>query len=357
MSIISVRNLNKHFDDNIILGDVNAEIEKGEVVSIIGPSGTGKSTFLRAINFLSPPTGGEVYFDGIKLNKKNLDDVRRRMCMVFQNFGLFSHLDVIGNITAGPTKLLKMSKSEAEKKAIEILETVGLSARARHFPHQLSGGQKQRVAIARCLAMSPEVILFDEPTSALDPTMVSEVIAVMRNLAKSGMTMLIVTHEMDFARDVSNRVLYFDDCGIYEQGTPGEIFENPQKPKTQAFIYNIRSLNYEVTGHNFDHAEMLGSIDNFCFRHAIERKTANKLQLLTEEMVINIISPKYDSCSLSLSFSDKLGTYELSLSYEGENVNVLENADDDLSEMIVRKSAKEIHHEYKDGINTITAVL
>jgi len=357
MSIISVRNLEKRFGDNIILQNVNAEINKGEVVSIIGPSGTGKSTFLRAINYLSPPTSGEVYFDGEMLNKKNLDDARHRMCMVFQNFGLFSHLDVLNNITAGPIKLLKINKNDAEKKAMEILETVGLSARAHHFPHQLSGGQKQRVAIARCLAMSPEVILFDEPTSALDPTMVSEVIAVMRNLAKSGMTMLIVTHEMDFARDVSNRVFYMDECSIYEQGTPDEIFDNPQKSKTQAFIYNIRSFRYEITGHNFDFAEMLGGVENFCFRHAIERKKATKLQLLAEELVLNIVSPRFESCSLNLSFSEKLGTCELSVSYKGENTDALENAEDELSAMIVKKSAKEIRHEYAESINTIVAVL
>ncbi len=202
MSIISVKNLEKRFGNNIILQNVSAEIEKGEVISIIGPSGTGKSTFLRAINFLDPPTGGEVYFGGERITKKNMDAIRLKMGMVFQSFGLFSHLDVMGNLTAGPVRLLKTSKKEAEEKAADLLKTVGLSERARYMPGQLSGGQKQRVAIARCLAMSPEVILFDEPTSALDPTMVGEVMAVMRNLAKSGMTMLVVTHEMDFARHI-----------------------------------------------------------------------------------------------------------------------------------------------------------
>jgi len=357
MSIISVKNLGKSFGDNMILQNINVDIEKGEVISIIGPSGTGKSTFLRAINFLDPPTDGEVFFDDEKITKKNVDAARRRMGMVFQNFGLFSHLDVMGNLTAGPVKLLKTPKKDAEEKASELLKTVGLAERAKFLPRQLSGGQKQRVAIARCLAMSPEVILFDEPTSALDPTMVSEVIAVMRSLAKSGMTMIIVTHEMDFARDVSNRVFYMDEGGIYEEGSPEEIFSDPKKPKTQVFIYNIRSFNYEVTSRDFDYVEMLGGVENFCFRHAIEKKTANKLQLLAEELVINIITPQYGACSLNLNFSEKLGTYELSVSYAGEKSDALENAEDDLSAMMVKNSAKEIHHEYADGVNTITATL
>jgi len=357
MSIISVKNLEKRFGENVILQNVNADIEKGEVISIIGPSGTGKSTFLRAINFLDPPTDGEVFFDGEKITKKNMDTARRRMGMVFQSFGLFSHLDVMSNLTAGPVKLLHTPKKEAEEKAAELLKTVGLAERAKFLPRQLSGGQKQRVAIARCLAMSPEVILFDEPTSALDPTMVSEVMAVMRNLAKSGMTMIVVTHEMDFARDVSNRVFYIDEGGIYEEGSPNDIFRNPKKPKTQAFIYNIRSFNYEVTSSNFDYVEMLGGVENFCFRHAIEKKTANKLQLLAEELVINIVTPRYGACLLNLSFSEKLGTYELSVSYMGEKADALENAEDDLSAMMVQNSAKEIRHDYAEGKNTITAAL
>ena len=357
MSIISVQNLEKRYGDNVILRGVNVDIEKGEVVSIIGPSGSGKSTLLRAINFLDPPTGGEVFFDGVKLTRKNVDAARRRMGMVFQSFGLFRHLDVMGNLVAGSVRILKMPQEEAEARARQMLKTVGLAERARHFPHQLSGGQKQRVAIARCLAMSPEVILFDEPTSALDPTMVGEVMAVMRSLAKSGMTMLVVTHEMDFARDVSSRVLYLDENGIYEQGSPQAIFSSPQKPKTQAFIYNIRSYSYEVTSRDFDYVEMLGGIENFCFRHAIEKKAANKLQLMAEELLINIVTPKYGACSLRLNYSEKLGTYELSVSYAGEKDDALETADDELSAMMVRNSAKEIRHEYAESINTITASL
>jgi len=357
MSLISVKNLEKRYGENVILKNISKDIEKGEVISIIGPSGTGKSTFLRALNFLDPPTGGEVYFNGEQLTKKNIDMARRKMGMVFQSFGLFSHLDVIGNLTAGQVKLLKKSKSDAEETATQLLRTVGLSERARFFPHQLSGGQKQRVAIARCLAMSPEVILFDEPTSALDPTMVSEVMAVIRNLAKSGMTMLVVTHEMDFARDVSNRVFYMDEGGIYEDGSSEEIFTSPKKPKTQAFIYHIRTYNYEITSSHFDFAEMLGGLENFCFRHAIARKIANKLQLLAEEIVINIVTPKYSSCSLNVSFSDKLGSHELAVSYGGEISNVLEHPENELAASMVTNLAKTLSHKYVDDKNIITVTL
>jgi polar amino acid transport system ATP-binding protein len=249
-----------------------------------------------------------------------------------------------------------MLKEEAELTGLQLLKTVGLSERERFFPRQISGGQKQRVAIARCLAMSPEVILFDEPTSALDPTMVSEVMAVIRNLAKTGITMLVVTHEMDFARDVSDRVLYMDEGGIYEEGDPKDIFSNPQKSKTQNFVYNIQSYHYEVFSRDFDYVEMLGGVENFCYRHAIERKIANKLRLLSEELIINIIVPKHGACSLNLNFSGKLNTYELSVSYDGENVNALDMAEDELSAMIVRNSA-EILHKYVDGKNVIKATL
>jgi len=270
---------------------------------------------------------------------------------------LFSHLDALANLTVGQIKLLKKSKKEAEENALNLLKTVGLSERAHFMLRQLSGGQKQRVAIARCLAMSPEVILFDEPTSALDPTMVSEVMAVMRNLAKSGMTMLVVTHEMDFARDVSSRVFYMDEGGIYEDGSPSVVFTAPKKPKTQSFIWGIRSFEYEITSREFDYAEMLGGVENFCFRHAVDKKTANKLRLLAEELVINIVAPKYGKCSLCLRFLEKLGSYELAVSYDGENSNALEGAVNELSATIARNSAKEMRHEYKDGRNTITAVM
>jgi polar amino acid transport system ATP-binding protein len=211
--MIRVEHLSKNYGQLCVLKDINTEIQKGEVISIIGPSGTGKSTFLRCLNLLETPSGGRIEIDDLDILKKGADvpKLRRKMGMVFQSFNLYAHLTVLDNLTIGPVKLLHKTKDEAERKAVEILKTVGLAEKTAAFPDVLSGGQKQRVAIARCLVMEPEIILFDEPTSALDPTMVSEVLGVIRRLAKEGMTMAIVTHEMDFARDVSPRVFYMDE--------------------------------------------------------------------------------------------------------------------------------------------------
>ena len=349
--IISIKNLKKSFGNEVILENVNLDVNKGEVISIIGPSGTGKSTLLRAINFLSPPTTGEIYFKGDKITKHNVDFIRQKMNMVFQNFGLFSHLTVLQNIEAGQRDLLKYTPAEAKEKAMSILKTVGLVERANFYPNQLSGGQKQRVAIARCIAMDPEVILFDEPTSALDPTMVSEVIAVMRNLAKSGITMLLVTHEMDFAKDVSNRVLYMDAKGIYEEGTPEQIFNNPQKSKTKAFIYNIRSYHFETQSKNFDYLELLSGVENFCFRNAINKKTSNNLHLLIEEVVMNIISPVQAKWHLSLNYSEVLENFEIIITYPGEKCNLLETSQDELSLILVNRTAKSINYCYENENN------
>ena len=239
--MISVRHLRKGFGGVAVLKDVNAEIEKGEVISIIGPSGTGKSTFLRCLNRLETPDGGSIVVDGVDVTapKADLAAVRRKMGMVFQNFNLFGNLTVIGNVMAAQCDILGASKDAAKKKAMELLGRVGLANKAEALPDELSGGQKQRIAIARALAMDPEILLFDEPTSALDPTMVGEVLAVIKDLAKTGMTMLIVTHEMGFARDVSTRVFYMDEGVVYEDGSPAELFNRPQKPKTIEFVGQV----------------------------------------------------------------------------------------------------------------------
>ena len=239
--MISVRRLRKSFGAVKVLADVNAEIERGEVVSIIGPSGAGKSTFLRCLNRLEAPDGGSIVINGedVTAPEADLAVVRRKMGMVFQNFNLFGNLDVLGNIVIAQRDILRVPKDEARRKAQELLDRVGLSDKAEALPDELSGGQKQRVAIARALAMDPDILLFDEPTSALDPTMIGEVLAVIKNLAQSGMTMLIVTHEMGFAREVSDRVLYLDEGVVYENGTPGDIFCRPQRPKTVEFIGRV----------------------------------------------------------------------------------------------------------------------
>lgn len=239
--MIQVKNLYKSFGDVDVLNGISTNIEKGEVVVVIGPSGSGKSTFLRCLNMLEEATKGEIYVDGERVNTKGVDVnlVRQKMGMVFQHFNLFPHLKIIDNITLAPVALGKMTKEEAEKKAIMLLERVGLAEKAQNYPVQLSGGQKQRVAIARALAMDPEIMLFDEPTSALDPEMVGEVLTVMKDLAKDGMTMIIVSHEMGFAREVASRVLFIDGGYILEDGTPEQVFENPQNERTQSFLSKI----------------------------------------------------------------------------------------------------------------------
>ncbi len=238
---ISVKDLKKSFGHNKVLNGISVDITEGEVVCVIGPSGSGKSTFLRCLNRLEKATSGEINIDGVKINDKKVDinKVRENIGMVFQHFNLFANMNVLRNLMLAPVDLKKANKEEAEKIARDLLETVGLSDKAESYPSQLSGGQKQRVAIARALAMSPDIMLFDEPTSALDPEMVGEVLTVMKQLAKDGMTMVVVTHEMGFAREVADRVLFMDEGVILEEGTPEEIFSNPKHPRTIDFLNKV----------------------------------------------------------------------------------------------------------------------
>jgi hypothetical protein len=235
---VKVRNLVKHFDKLEVLNGIDLTVTEGEVVCIIGPSGSGKSTLLRCLNKLEEPTGGEIIIDDAVVTDKktNINKVRENIGMVFQSFNLFSNFTVLENIMFAPVELKKMNKAAAKTKAMELLSRVGLADKADAYPHQLSGGQQQRVAIARSLAMNPDIMLFDEPTSALDPEMVGEVLAVMKELAAAGMTMIVVTHEMGFARDVADRVIFMADGGIVEEGTPEEIFTDPQNPRTKEFL-------------------------------------------------------------------------------------------------------------------------
>ena len=239
--MIDVKNLHKSFGNHEVLKGVNEHIEKGEKVVVIGPSGSGKSTFLRCLNLLEEPTGGEIIFEGQNITAKDTDInlVRRRMGMVFQQFNLFPHLTVRENIKLAPVKLKVMTDEEADKRALELLARVGLPDKADSYPAQLSGGQQQRIAIARALAMNPDVMLFDEPTSALDPEMVGEVLEIMKELADDGMTMVVVTHEMGFAREVATRVLFMDGGNIVEQNEPKEFFENPQHPRLKDFLSKV----------------------------------------------------------------------------------------------------------------------
>ncbi|MBU3204801.1 amino acid ABC transporter ATP-binding protein [Clostridium algidicarnis] len=239
--MIQIKNLTKDFGDNKVLKGVNEEIKKGEVVVVIGPSGSGKSTFLRCLNLLEIPTSGHIVFEGQDITDKKVDinKLREKMGMVFQQFNLFPHKTILDNITLAPIKVKGKSKEEAESIAFKLLDKIGLREKAKSYPSQLSGGQKQRIAIARALAMEPTVMLFDEPTSALDPEMVGEVLAVMKDLAKEGMTMVVVTHEMGFAKEVGGRVLFMDDGNIVEEGKPLDIFSNPKNSRTKDFLSKV----------------------------------------------------------------------------------------------------------------------
>lgn len=308
--MISVRHLKKTFtnpDGSTItpLKDVNFDIQPGEVVSIIGPSGTGKSTMLRALNLLDPPTGGEILFEGRNILEKGypLEQLRRKMGMVFQSFNLFPHLSVLENVCFAPVKLLGIPEEQAREEALELLRKVGMASKAQVNPEMLSGGQKQRVAIARALAMKPEVILFDEPTSALDPTMVGEVLSVIRQLAKEGMTMLIVTHEMKFARDVSTRIFFMNEGVLYEDGTPEQIFEHPRRSATKAFVQRIHKQVFEVdaSAEGFDPYEMGTEMGRFCLKYGIPQYS-EPASVVAREMLRELAA--YRNVTVRLSYGE-----------------------------------------------------
>lgn len=353
--MITISHLSKIYTDKAepfcVLRDVNCEIKKGEVISIIGPSGTGKSTFLRCINRLEEPTSGSIIIDGVNILDKNTDinKVRQKMGMVFQSFNLFEHLSIIDNVTIGPRKLLGMSEEDAKKRGMELLRMVGLADKANAMPKELSGGQKQRVAIARCLSMNPEIILFDEPTSALDPTMVSEVLSVIRQLARQGMTMAIVTHEMKFARDVSSRIFFMYDGILYEEGTPDQIFGNPQKPVTKAFINRIRSLDFNIKDENYDLYQMNGQIENFCLKYSLGKKYIT-FQLIIEEMLVHII-PQYKPVHIVINYSEKDFSISIDFEIATDSTQPLlsQESVDDLSMMLVKGFCETMTEEATDN--------
>lgn len=330
--MISIRHLGKSFGDVTPLKDVNAEIEKGDVISVIGPSGTGKSTLLRCVNLLETPTSGEILIDGELITGKNakVHLLRRKMGMVFQSFNLFEHMNVIENVMAGPVTLLGKSRQEAYDRGMELLRSVGMEHRALAYPDELSGGQKQRAAIARTLSMDPEIVLFDEPTSALDPTMVGEVLAVIRSLAREGLTMIIVTHEMQFARDVSTRVFYMDEGVIYEQGTPEQIFEHPQREKTRRFVQRLKVLEEELDPKHIDYVRLNEHTGEFARKQGLRERTAHYLLLAIEETLNGLLVPALgegDRLRMKAEYSEKTGGLQVRFAYSGEPVGRVEEMD------------------------------
>ena len=359
--MITIRHLRKEYPEATPLKDVNAEIRKGEVVSIIGPSGCGKSTFLRCINLLEKPTSGEILIDGMSITdpKCKVPLLRRKMGMVFQSFNLFNHMTVMENIMAAPVDILHKTREEAYDRGIELLRNVGLADKADAFPDELSGGQKQRVAIARTLAMDPEIVLFDEPTSALDPTMVGEVLAVIRGLAKQGLTMLIVTHEMRFARDVSTRVFYMDEGIIYEDGTPDQIFDHPLKEKTRQFIHHLKVFEEHITSPDYDFVGVFSHMEEFGRKHLISQKTIINMQHIFEELVMQSLIPQMPQqfdLAITIEYSEKTSEVEMRIGFSGKEIDPIAGCDD-ISLKIVENAVYSYKYFYADGMNCATVVI
>ena len=348
--MIRIEHLRKEYPTAVPLKDVNVEICKGDVISVIGPSGTGKSTLIRCINMLERPTSGRIFVDGEEITAKGCDvaRVRRKMGMVFQHFNLFPHMTVIENIMSAPVDLLGKNRQEAYDKGIELLRKVGLADKALNYPDVMSGGQKQRVAIARALAMEPEIILFDEPTSALDPTMIGEVQAVIRDLAKQGTTMIIVTHEMKFAREICNRVCYMDQGGVYEDGPPEQIFDNPQKERTRRFIRRLKVLEYSITSKDFDFIGFNTQIEEFGRKHRISQRTIYNIQSYIEEMCVQIVLPGMkDGFELlvTIEYSEEKDDADVVVRYGGAAFDPMQT-DNALSLVLAQKAAESIVYSF-----------
>lgn len=350
--MIRISHLRKEYPNVTPLKDVSVTVNNGDVISVIGPSGTGKSTLIRCMNMLETPTSGEIWVDDTCITDKKCDinRIRQKMGMVFQSFNLFNHLNIIENIMAAPITLLKKPKQQAYDDGMKLLRAVGLADKAFNYPDELSGGQKQRAAIARTLAMEPEVILFDEPTSALDPTMVGEVQAVIRDLAAQGLTMMIVTHEMRFAREIANRVFYMDEGGVYEDGTPQQIFDNPQKEKTVRFIKHIKVFENLITSKDFDFIGFNTSLEEFGRRSLISQKAIYRAQAVFEELCVQIIIPQLPDkfkLNIALEYSQDDETVTMQIKYDSKGFDP-KSSDNILSLKLAENAAESISYEAID---------
>ncbi|MBQ2675661.1 MAG: amino acid ABC transporter ATP-binding protein [Prevotella sp.] len=361
--MIRLEHVKKVYPDVTPLKDVSTEIHTGSVISVIGPSGTGKSTLLRCINLLERPDGGKIFFEGEEITRRGctVPKVRQKMGMVFQQFNLFGHITVIENLMLAPVKLKGLSRQEAYDNGMKLLRQVGLAEKVLNYPHELSGGQKQRIAIARALAMNPEVILLDEPTSALDPTMVGEVQAVIRDLAKTGKTMMIVTHEMNFARSVSNRVFYMDEGGIYEDGSPEQIFGNPLRERTRRFINRLKVLELTITGRDYDFLGTVSMIEAYCQKNMIARKLCNTLQLAFEELIQQIILPELEEPKIyaAAEYSEEREELDLVVRWNGRHMEPADSGNE-LSYSLLKGSVSGIEYrpaELEEFTNEVKIVI
>ena len=356
--MIKIEHLKKKYPNVTPLKDVSTEIHDGDVISVIGPSGTGKSTLLRCINLLEKPTSGRIWIDEDEITDKkcNINRVRQRMGMVFQSFNLFGHMTVIENIMYSPVRLKDMSRQEAYEKSMALLRMVGLAEKSLNYPDELSGGQKQRVAIARTLAMDPEIILFDEPTSALDPTMVGEVEAVIRQLARdegsggSARIMMIVTHEMNFARAISNRVFYMDEGGIYEEGTPEQIFDHPSRDNTRRFIRQLKVLELNIESRDYDFLGMASQIEAYCSKLQILHSKANRILVAFEETTGLLMrdASAVPHIQAVCEYSEKLENAEWTFSYGGPPVNLIMEGDE-LSVTVLKGMTETMEYSFDEG--------
>ena len=347
--MIELIGLEKTYTNHSILKDVNVTVNDGDVISIIGPSGSGKSTLIRCINMLEKPTGGKILLDGVDITAPGYDvtQARRRMGMVFQSFNLFGHLTVIENVMIAPMDILKKSKQEAYETGMALLKRVGMEGREFKYPDQLSGGQKQRVAIARTLAMDPQVILFDEPTSALDPTMVGEVQAVIKDLAETGRTMLIVTHEMKFARSICSRVFYIDQHTIYEEGTPEQIFDHPQKELTRRFIRQLKVFEFQVDRKDIDFDEIGMRIDRYCLENGIGAWMKYRIRLAVDETLQQLLAHLLGvtPVNVSIEFDPSESRASVNVSYGGERFDPADSQQE-FSYMVLSRTSDGISYSY-----------
>ena len=367
MSLIEVKGLCKSFGSLEVLKNLDLTVEAGERIAIIGSSGCGKSLFLRSLELLERPDSGQIFIDGQEITAKNadVDFIRRSMGMVSQKFNLFTHMNIMDNLCLAPVRLLGMSRQAAEEKAMDLLRQVGLAGRADAFPGFLSGGQQQRIAICRSLMMKPKVLLFDEPTSALDPTMVGEVLAVIRMLAKQSLTMLFVTHEMNFAREVSDRILFFAEKGIYEQGEPEDIFDHPKKPLTISFINKIKHFNYDISSRDFDLMKFQGGIQTFGEKYGLKNSHIMRLQLCCEEVVTDMLENCYTdqesvSIHFTIAYAESTKESDITLICGGKAYNPFVHDDEDGSHLgmtILKRVASSYRHDFTEGKNRISVRL